>query len=153
MPFLFPHGALFILSSYLFFFFLYCISLSMSSEAFLYLQLYFFWNMTITRFIFCPWNRSISNLLFQAYCNENPILCIPRKGIARPRSQFLHSVILWAIYIFLESVHIFSCSRIGRPIVGIYKSLTDTWVKHTHISKIFHFIFHCNYVWFWSLSS
>ncbi len=25
-------------------------------------------------------------------------------------------------------LHIFSCSRIGRPIVGIYKLLTETWM-------------------------
>ena len=30
------------------------------------------------------------------------------------------------IYIFPGSVHIFFCSRIDRPIMGIYKSFTDT---------------------------
>jgi hypothetical protein len=35
---------------------------------------------------------------------------------------------LWAIYIFPGSVHIFGCSKIDRPILEIYKSLSDIWV-------------------------
>jgi hypothetical protein len=34
---------------------------------------------------------------------------------------------LWAICILPRSVHIFSC-RIGRQILGIYKSVKDTWM-------------------------
>ena len=35
---------------------------------------------------------------------------------------------LCAIYIFPRSVCIFCCRKISGPIVGIYKSLTDTWM-------------------------
>ncbi len=55
-------------------------------------------------------------------------LCIPFLGIARPLSQFPQtSVCERFIYIPRIGPHI-SCSRIGRSIVGIYKSLTDTWM-------------------------
>ncbi len=35
---------------------------------------------------------------------------------------------LWAIYIFPGSVCLFGCIKIGWPMLGIYKLLTDTWM-------------------------
>ncbi len=52
-------------------------------------------------------------------------LCIPSNETARPCSQFPHSCIGEQFYIFPRSVHLFSCSKIDRPILEIYKSLTD----------------------------
>ncbi len=51
---------------------------------------------------------------------------IPRKGIARPQSQFLHFMWLLEIYILPQSVCLFCWRKIGGPILGIYKSLTST---------------------------
>jgi hypothetical protein len=64
--------------------------------------------------------------IFSHALQTNLNLCIHRKGIALPQSQFPHS----CVCLFPGSVHIFSCSRIGRPIRGIlyiYKSVTETW--------------------------
>jgi hypothetical protein len=68
--------------------------------------------------------RNLSTLLRKSHS------CIPIKGIVRPRSQFPEFMCLRAIYIFAESVHIFSSSRKGRPILRIYKSLT----RHTNVA-------------------
>ncbi len=51
---------------------------------------------------------------------------IPRKGIAQPQFQFLQSCICEIFIIFPRSVCLFCCRKICGPILGIYKSLTDT---------------------------
>jgi hypothetical protein len=44
-----------------------------------------------------------------------------RKGIVKPQSQFhITFMCLRAIFILKRSVYLFSCSRIGKPIRGIY---------------------------------
>jgi hypothetical protein len=48
---------------------------------------------------------------------------IPRKGNARPQSQFPHS---WVFYIFTQSICLFCCR--WTAILRIHKSLTDIWM-------------------------
>jgi hypothetical protein len=50
---------------------------------------------------------------------------IPRKKTARPRSQFLNYLSVHDLYIPTTGL-LTPNSKIGGPIVGIYKSLTDT---------------------------
>ncbi len=50
------------------------------------------------------------------HCIENPILCV--YVFMRPRSQFLNTCIWIGRYL--------AAQKIDRPILGIYKSQTDT---------------------------
>ncbi len=76
----------------------------------------------IRRFCFLPHSF--------AHCNENPIYVFLEKEWRGLSSNFLIHVSVNDICIYSQdqsTLHIFSC-RIGRPIVGIYKSLTDLWM-------------------------
>jgi hypothetical protein len=54
------------------------------------------------------------------------IYVFPEKGIALPQSQFPHSCVCER---FIYSQDRSTYCRIGRPMVGIYKSLKDTWMR------------------------
>jgi hypothetical protein len=72
---------------------------------------------------------SLSNFYMKEslHCNEYPIYAFLEKELRDLSPNFHIYVSVSDIYtVFPESVYIFSCSRIDRPIVGIYKSLTDT---------------------------
>ncbi len=52
---------------------------------------------------------------------------IPRKGISGSQSQFPHSCV-WELFIYSTIGLPILLEEICRPILGLYKSLTDTWM-------------------------
>ncbi len=79
------------------------------------------WNWRIDRYY-------LANNQVTAHCKENPIYVFPGKKLRCLSSNFHNHVFVWAFYKFPPSVHLFSCSRIGRPLVGKYKLLTEIWM-------------------------
>ncbi len=60
------------------------------------------------------------------HCNENPNYLFPEKEL---RGLSPHSCVCERFILYIPGfVHIFSFSRIGSPMVGINKSLTNTWM-------------------------
>ncbi len=66
--------------------------------------------------------------LFIVHCKENPIYVFPEKKPRGLSSNFHIHVSVSNLYIPIIGLPIFS--RIGRPIAGIYKSLTETWIRN-----------------------
>ncbi len=72
----------------------------------------------------CP---NLPFLFMCLHCNGNPIYLFPEKELRGPSPNF-HIHLYVSDLCVPRIVQIFPCSRIGRPNVGIYKSLTDTWM-------------------------
>ncbi len=86
------------------------------------------WKITRLVYIFYIKIKQRFSCLFIPHCTVSN-LCIPWNETARPCSQFLPSCsCMRAVYIFPGSVCLFVSSKIGRSILGIHKSLTDTWM-------------------------
>jgi hypothetical protein len=84
----------------------------------------------IFRFCFCCLKKNKIDILTDKlclHCTKKSDSCIPRNETACEASLPIPTIMyLLSTYVFPGSVHIFSCSKIGRPILEIYKSLTDT---------------------------
>jgi hypothetical protein len=70
------------------------------------------------------------SICIRVHCNENHIFVFLKRNCTTsvPISPYM---CLWAIYIYISMIRsTFSCSRIGRLILGMHKSLTDTWMRN-----------------------
>jgi hypothetical protein len=89
--------------------------------------LFSLWNYLILLGMFEVLPIKIYYFTYQPHCNENPIVYIPFSGNYAASIPTPHSCVCGDLYIPRIGPHI-SCTITGRSIVGIYKSLIDTWM-------------------------
>ncbi len=90
---------------------------------------------------------------YRIHCNENPIYVFPIWESCGLSPNFHIHVSVSYLYISRIDPHI-SCSRIGRSIVEIYKSLTGTWLWNWYCGRAIPFlgIFVSNFrYWFFAV--
>ncbi len=66
-------------------------------------------------------------VLFKLHCKQDPIYVFPDMKLRGFVPSFHIHVSVSDLFIPTDLVHLFCC-KIGRPILGLYKSLTDTWM-------------------------
>jgi hypothetical protein len=80
-------------------------------------------SLTLPAFFVCPG---------LSYCTATkiPFMCSQQRNYAAsvPISTFMCIWAIYSLYTQDRSTYIFSFSRIGRPIMGIYKLLIHTWM-------------------------
>jgi hypothetical protein len=67
-------------------------------------------------------------MLFSLRCKDNPMFVFPEKKLLGLIPNFYIHISVSGLY-FITIGPPISCSQIGRPIVGLYKSLTDMYMN------------------------
>ncbi len=86
------------------------------------------------------WRQCLESfIMHMGFCTANALYrnfetIIPRNKTARPRSQFLQYIHVSASVLYIPTISPQAqCSKIGGPIVGIYKSCRN-WERYRQVS-------------------
>ncbi len=83
-------------------------------------------NCTFFSYVIDRWNeggRYTAKILYRKLYKK----IFPERKLRGLSPNFYMHIYLWAIYTFQRSVCLFRCRKIGGPILGINKSVTNVW--------------------------